>query len=154
MRRAQYGFILLTCILSLSACQTTPATREFTLITGELRDNSEIGGFAFLGDEITSPGPTIRVKKGVEITVTLTNKHGYAWSENINHNFEILPEKKSTGDTLWGAIIGERQFSQAIPPGEGGSVTFTPDRAGEFFYICTVSDHLGRGMYGSFIVEE
>ena len=152
MSKPQYAFVLLACLLLLSACQTSATASEFTLITGELRDNSEIAGFAFSGDEITSPGPTIRVKKGDEITITLNNQHGYAFSENISHNFEILPEKKTTGDTLWGAIIGER-FSP-IPAGESGSVTFTPARPGEFFYICTVPGHLTRGMYGSFIVEE
>ena len=64
MSKPQNAFVLLACLLLLSACQTSATASEFTLITGELRDNSEIGGFAFSGDEITSPGPTIRVKKG------------------------------------------------------------------------------------------
>jgi len=134
------------------------ATREFTIVGGEVKGQTEllIGGFALLGEEITSPGPTIRVKKGDRVKITFKNVHGYARGLKIAHNFLVVAEKEGFDPKpLWGAKIGERVYPNEIEAGESGSVTFTPDRAGKFFYICAVGGHhLYNGMYGSFIVEE
>jgi nitrite reductase (NO-forming) len=33
-------------------------------------------------------------------------------------------------------------------------VTFTPDKPGTYYYICSVPGHVERGMWGRFVVEE
>ena len=47
-----------------------------------------------------------------------------------------------------------------MPEGSGsddlptsGSMTFTAREAGRYFYICSIPGHVGRGMYGEFVVE-
>jgi FtsP/CotA-like multicopper oxidase with cupredoxin domain len=50
-------------------------------------------------------------------------------------------------EPLWGAHVGG--FGEPnLKEGEGGSVTFTTDAAGSFFYVCALLDHIDRGMWG------
>ena len=110
-------------------------------------------GFALEGEDITSPGPTITVGAGEPVTITLKNVHDVP----TPHDFVIVAEidwdnlallNKSLVDPLWGAE------TEWLPFGEQQSITFTPDTPGSYFYVCTNSDHVGLGMWGSFIVEE
>ncbi len=103
------------------------------------------GGFAFEGEDVGSPGPTITVRAAEPVTIT------FKIADEIvpePHDFVIVAEKARTADPLWGAKTEQLRF------GEQQSITFTPDTPGSFFYICSVSGHLSRGMWGSFIVEE
>ncbi len=103
------------------------------------------GGYALEGDDVVSPGPTITVRAGEPVTIT------FKVADEIvpePHDFVIVAEKARFADPLWGAK------TEQLPFGEQQSITFTPDTPGSYFYICTVSDHLSRGMWGSFIVEE
>ncbi|MGH2694261.1 MAG: multicopper oxidase domain-containing protein [Actinomycetota bacterium] len=133
---------------------------DFVLITGELRREgfAELAGYALKGDEITSPGPTIRLRAGEEVTVTLENVHGRFDEESIAHDFVVVAEQDELAEPLWGAAIGteDPNLRRYIPlePGARGSVTFTPDTEGSFFYICSVPGHASsHGMWGRFIVE-
>ena len=146
---------------------TMDTTRQIVIVGGELNDSPLGAGFAMLGENITSPGPTIRVKKGDQVTMTFVNVHGYSRlhrlsyglplpPDGILHNFVIVAEKKGLPEQkpLWGAKIGELPYLDGPKPGSGGSVTFSPDTPGDFFYICAIADHVTYGMYGSFIVED
>ncbi len=110
------------------------------------------GGYALEGEDITSPGPTITVRAGEPVTIT------FKVADEVvpePHDFFIVADKddrevvfaKLEGP-LWGAGTEQLEF------GAQQTITFTPDTPGSYFYICSVSDHLRRGMWGSFIVEE
>lgn len=121
------------------------------VIGGALDENPEEGGYALLGHELTSPGPTIRARKGEAVTITFENVHE---GERIYHNFVIVAELDQEAPPRWGAQIGEATIPDAIDVGASGTVTFVPDIAGSFYYICSVPGHIDRGMWGQFIVEE
>jgi FtsP/CotA-like multicopper oxidase with cupredoxin domain len=65
------------------------------LVTGELRREAfaQLAGFALEGGEITSPGPTIRLQAGDEVTITLENEHGQLDEESISHDFVVVAEQ-------------------------------------------------------------
>ena len=97
------------------------------------------------GEDLVSPGPTITVRAGQAVTITFKIA-----DERVpeSHDFVIVAEKDRLAEPLWGAE------TEWLPFGEQQTITFTPDTPGSYFYICTNSDHLPRGMWGSFIVEE
>ncbi len=108
-------------------------------------------GFALEGEDITSPGPTIRVRAGEPVTITFKNVHDFPEP----HDFTIVAEMDNLAlltkllvDPLWGAE------TKWLPFGEQQTIAFTPNTPGSYFYICTNSDHARLGMWGSFIVEE
>jgi FtsP/CotA-like multicopper oxidase with cupredoxin domain len=153
---------------TLFALQRVPArTQAFTIIGGELPgkvlesgyvdyQNPPNVGFGLRGGEVTSPGPTLRVRRGEAVTITFVNVHGYISLDAEAHTFMVVRanDKISPNPTpLWGSEI---RNERGIPPqpGESGAVTFVPDEAGEFVYICPVHGHAERGMWGPFIVEE
>lgn len=76
---------------------------------------------------------TIEVKKGETVKVTLINKDPYQ-----PHSF-VIPRLSVK--------------SQQIAANRTGSVTFTPDKAGEFEVICDVPGHKEAGMVGTIIVK-
>ena len=136
------------------------AGEELVLVYGAgFTDDPEdiLAGYAAEGEEISSPGPTIRVRKGETVTITFENAHyfdGEPFPEK--HNFAVVTDKDvpvHEMEPLWGAHVGG--FGDArLKPGERGSVTFTPDTTGTFYYVCAVWDHIQHGMLGLFIVYE
>ena len=103
------------------------------------------GGYALEGEDVISPGPTIMARAGQRVTIN------FKVADEIvpePHDFVVVAEKDRLADPLWEAQTDKLRF------GEEQTITFTPDTPGTYFYICSVSDHLGRGMWGSFIVEE
>ena len=103
-------------------------------------------GFGLSPDNITTPGPTIRVKQGDIVEIRFVNLG------KLRHAFVVTPAvSKTNPEVLFGALIGSA--SNPIPPGGEGSVIFVADRPGEFFYQCPVSNHGPKGMWGKFIVE-
>ncbi|HLE78165.1 MAG TPA: plastocyanin/azurin family copper-binding protein [bacterium] len=147
---------IVALLIGLWAVQQSPSadSRQFALIVGETKEDAEVGGYALVGAPITSPGPTIRVRKGDRVTITLSNVHGIYHGEKVPHNLVVVTEKEQSAEPLWGAQIGGTRYPDWIDAGRSGSVTFAPQTAGRFFYICSLPGHLGRGMYGSFVVEE
>lgn len=106
-------------------------------------------GFGFEVENITAPGPTIRVTAGEEVTVTFRNEH-YRYDEPFSepHNFAVISEKgELIPKPLWGSK------TEDIMTGESDTVTFTPDTPGTYYYVCTIGDHRRHGMLGEFVVE-
>ncbi len=156
------SFLSFVCLL-LIACSSLGQEREeeneLVIVSSYVGDRIDnIGGFAFEGEVITSPGPTIRVRKGETVTITFENVH--FWDDGTPfhepHNFTIVADKDvglPRMEPLWGAHVGGFDDPN-LKPGERGSVTFTAEAAGSFFYVCAFSDHIAVGMWGRFVVEE
>ncbi len=112
-----------------------------TLYAGEV--SSSAYGFGNTASSITSnPGPTITLKVGTTYTMTVNNVG------TMPHAWEITSQK-ATGSVLFGAQIDPTSY---IAPGSSGSVTFTPNQAGNFYYVCTVPGHIALGMWGNVVV--
>ena len=111
-----------------------------TMFAGEI--NTASYGFGNTATTITSPGPTITLKEGTSYTMTVTN------SGRMPHAWEITRDK-TTSTVVFGAQIDPTSY---ISPGASGSVTFTPNEIGTFFYICPVPGHVALGMWGTVTV--
>jgi plastocyanin len=131
---------------------------ELVLIAGRLDvDSGWQAGLGVEGEEITSPGPTITVNQGATVTITFENNHYLEDGRpfGVPHNIFIVSDKDVSFismEPLWGAHVGG--FGDPnLSEGERGSVTFTAEDVGSFFYVCANLDHVERGMWGHFIVE-
>jgi plastocyanin len=102
-------------------------------------------GFGLSSDNVTSPGPTLNFTVGDVIQVTFHN------IGNMPHTFALVQELSDNPQILFNSEIGSRV--QPIPPGGGGSVVFRVDKAGQYYYICTVPGHYVLGMWGMVLVE-
>jgi plastocyanin len=97
-------------------------------------------GFGTSADNILSnPGPTLQLQVGQTYTMTVHNV------ASISHSWEIV-STKAVGTPMFGAGINVNNY---IQPGQSGSVTFTADQAGSFYYVCTVPGHINLGMWGN-----
>ena len=85
-----------------------------------------------VGTEFAFTPSTITVKKGQAVTVTFKNNGQYP------HNFTV-------------AELNVK--SETVSPGQETTVTFTPDKAGSFTFICSVPGHADRGMKGTLVVQ-
>lgn len=101
-------------------------------------------GFGMSSSDIVSPGPTLNLKEGTTYTLTFNN------IANIPHSFEIVSTKTVSSSPLFGAGINIDNY---VSPGNSGSVTFTPDQTGNFYYVCTVPGHITLGMWGNVVVS-
>jgi plastocyanin len=115
-----------------------------TLYAGAVTSGSGTYGFGDSASNIVSPGPTLNLKIGTTYTITVYNV-----ATNMVHSWEIVSTKEVSNTPLFGAGIGVTNF---INPGSSGSVTFTPDQAGNFYYVCTVPGHISLGMWGNVVV--
>ncbi len=111
---------------------------QLTLYAGEV--NSATYGFGTSSSNIASPGPTLDLKVGQAYKITLTN------SGTMPHAWEITSEKATGSQVLFGAKIASTTY---LAPGASGSITFTPNQAGTFYYICPVPGHVALGMWGT-----
>ena len=120
---------------------TSGSGTPLTLYAGEV--SSAQYGFGNSASTITSnPGPTLNLKVGTTYTMTVHNVGA------MPHAWEITSDK-AVGSALFGAEIDVTSY---IQPGGSGSVTFTPDQAGNFYYICPVPGHIDFGMWGNVVV--
>ncbi len=159
--RTKVGLILIFGLsLVVAACGggDSDTTKELVLVAGFPPGDTTKTGFGVEGEDITSPGPTIRVRKGETVTITFENAHYYEDGRPFTegHNFNVVEDKDVSTllmEPLWGAHLGGFD-DENLEAGERGSVTFTAETAGEFYYVCAIGDHIGHGMWGRFIVEE
>jgi nitrite reductase (NO-forming) len=108
---------------SSSAVQSPTVEFTFTVQDGKTP-------FAFVYD--SQNNPTLHVKKGDVVNVTLTN------SGIQPHDF-----------TLEGYNIK----TKVLTSGQSDSIVFTADKTGTFTYYCSVPGHRDLGMAGQFVVE-
>ena len=131
-----------TPLPSATSSGTSLVLYEGPLTTGAA--GSTIFGFGNTATDITSPGPTLKLQEGTTYTMTVYNV-----DSSTRHAWEIVPTEAVSNSPLFGAGIDITKF---IPPGSSGSVTFTPNQTGNFYYVCTQPGHIGYGMYGDVVV--
>jgi FtsP/CotA-like multicopper oxidase with cupredoxin domain len=117
---------------------TPSGTIDLTLYAGSVSTSTY--GYGNSANDITSPGPTLKLKSGQTYTMTVHNVG------NIAHSWEIVSTKAFSSSPLFGAGININNY---IQPGQSASVTFTPDQTGNFYYVCTVPGHIQLGMWGN-----
>jgi len=122
----------------------TPGALVIRVYGGEIEATKY--GFGFSEDKITSPGPDIRVKVGTEVQIIFKNVG------NLPHTLAVTEEKKFDTEPVWNVQLGTP--TKPVGAGEEKSITFTPNRAGEFYYVCQVPGHIELGMWGKVIAEE
>jgi nitrite reductase (NO-forming) len=150
--------ILGTVVGIVVASCTSSGGSEFTLVASEAIDEPHAYGFALNGDDVTAMAPTLTVKAGQTLTVTLENAHGqYDPTGGDSHDFAVIPILDDVPTlAATGRLADEVLWDSAIPKlftGESGEVTFTPDEPGRYVYVCTIPGHADSGMIGEFIVE-
>jgi uncharacterized cupredoxin-like copper-binding protein len=148
--------LLLSMAVGLSSPTSTPQvamtttsteiskipTVQLTLYAGETGTRL---GFGLSRNNITSPGPTLKFRVGDVVHITLVNVG------QLSHNFAVTDAAKEGATVLFNAQIASAD--NPLPPGGSGSITFTPDKAGEYYYICQVPGHVSLGMWGRVTIE-
>ncbi len=120
-------------------------TVEITLYAGEI-NNSTVYAYGFSRGNLTSPGPTLKVKVGSVVKLTLINvgalPHVFVVHDRLEENPNIKPlfENAQAGSVL-----------NPVMPGESLSTVFKITKPGKFYYLCTIPGHVKRGMYGTLI---
>ncbi len=114
---------------------------QVTIYAGEVSPTQY--GFGNSSSSITSPGPTLTLKVGQPYTVTCNNVGA------MPHGWEITAQNATGSQVLFGAQIAATNY---LAPGASGSVTFTPNTAGNYYYICPVPGHVQLGMWGNIVV--
>ena len=120
-------------------------TLEIAPITVELTASRVLSSIGYNG---TSPGPQLRMKAGVPVTVNVTNKTDVP--EFVHFHGLLIPSE------VYGA---EEEGTPAVPPHGSRSYRFTPKPAGTHWYhshTMSMGDlHRGSftGMFGFLIVE-
>jgi len=132
-----------TPVPSATSSGTNLVMYEGPLTSGA--SGSTIFGFGNTATSIVSPGQTLTLQQGTTYTMTVYNV-----DPSIPHGWEIVPTQAVSNSPLFGAGI---DIGGSIPPGGSGSVTFTPNQTGSFYYVCTQPGHIGDGMYGSLVVN-
>jgi plastocyanin len=121
--------------------QTPPVT--VVLYGGEVSVSKY--GFGNSSSTITSPGPTLHFKTTDVVNMTFIN------IGRLPHAWVLKDQNSPTANTVFNAAIGSG--SNPLTPGSKGSVIFTPNKAGTYYYLCPVPSHDDLGMYGVVIVS-
>ncbi len=117
-------------------------TVKITLYGGEV--SAQKFGFGLSPGNITSPGPPLKFNTTDVVQVTFVNAGKYP------HAFMVTDTPKSSGNEVFSAAIASG--SQPLSPGQSGKVVFTPNKAGNYYYICPVPGHAELGMWGNITV--
>lgn len=117
----------------------TPVSNETAVPTSAPESEATTSPSAVSGTEVTVEGrefkltpSEITVKKGEKVKLTFKN------TGNSTHDFTIAELNVAT---------------KRIQPGEQETIEFTPEKSGEFKFICSVGNHEEQGMTGTLIVE-
>ena len=118
---------------------STPVSNEAVVPTSapvseSATTSSEVSGTEIIveGGEFKFTPSEITVKKGEKVKLTFKN------AGTFPHDFTIADLAVAT---------------KRINPGEEDTVEFTPEVAGEYEFICSVSNHEEQGMTGTLTVE-
>jgi plastocyanin len=127
--------------LTTSSTSNKTPTVNFVLYEGEISTTKY--GFGNSSTLLTSPGPTLRFNLTDVVNITVVN------IGSMPHAFAITQTPKTGAAILFNAEIGASSY---LEPGKQGTVIFTPNNAGSFYYICPVPGHAELGMYGSVVI--
>jgi plastocyanin len=109
-----------------AAVQASPAQTSPSAVSPQAQKITVVGTeFAF------SPS-TFTLKKGLPAEITFKNNGAFP------HNLTI-------------ADLGVK--TKTIQPGEQDTIQFTPDKTGQFSFLCTVPGHADKGMKGTLTVQ-
>jgi FtsP/CotA-like multicopper oxidase with cupredoxin domain len=102
-------------------------------------------------DSITVPGPTLVLRRGAPVRVTVVNHLNEATAVHW-HGIEL--ESFPDGVPGWSGAPG--RIMPPIAPGDSFVAEFVPPRAGTFIYHTHASEQLqmGSGLYGALLVED
>jgi len=141
MHRTFLALTLIVVIGLLSASAATVKAQTGTALTLYAGEKSTSAyGFGSSASDLASPGPTLNLVEGTTYTMTVYNVG------KMDHSWEISTSKATTTSPLFEAGIG---ISTYITPGGNGTVTFTPNQTGNFYYVCTFPGHIALGMWGN-----
>ncbi len=134
------GVVLYEQSLTPSGSGTTPIA--MTLYEGEVSTTSY--GFGNSASSLSSPGPTLTFTEGQSYTMTVYNVG------TLPHSWAISTQNSTSGTILFNSEIDPGVY---ISPGQSGSVTFTPNQSGNFYYICPFPGHADLGMWGPVVIN-
>lgn len=119
-------------------------TVNVTLVAREVKAHlTENSSYYYWTYNSTVPGPTLRVREGDTVRLTLVNHAG----STHNHSIDL---HAVTGPGGGAGVMGD------VPPGQEKSIEFKASKEGFYSYHCatpTVATHVSNGMYGGIIVE-
>ena len=128
----------------LTSTPTSNKTPTVTIVLYEGEISATKYGFGNTSTLLTSPGPTIRFNATDVVNITVVN------IGSMPHAFAITNTPKTGATVQFNAEIGATSYLQ---PGKQGTVIFTPNNAGSFYYICPVPGHAELGMYGAVVIS-
>jgi uncharacterized cupredoxin-like copper-binding protein len=128
--------------LTNSPSSNKTPTVNIVLYEGEISATKY--GFGNTSTLLTSPGPTIRFNTTDVVNITIVNVG------SMPHAFAITNAPKTGSTVQFNAEVGATSYLQ---PGKQGTVIFTPNNAGSFYYICPVPGHAELGMYGAVVIS-
>ncbi len=117
-------------------------TVNIILYEGEMPSGSF--GFGDSPDNLTSPGPTIRLTIGDVVNITVHNVGKFP------HAFALMSAPMTGSIKLYAAEIGSA--GDALKPGQIGSMIVGPIEPGNIFYTSPVAGDAEAGLWGSIIV--
>ena len=137
-----------------------PAAREIRLLAQSAPKRfGRLTGFGYVvqegaepaGDSIVVPGPTIVLKRGEPVRITVVNHLKEATSVHW-HGIEL--ESFPDGVPGWSGAPG--RIMPPIAPGDSFVAEFVPPRAGTFIYHTHANEQLqmGAGLYGALVVVD
>ncbi|HML01981.1 MAG TPA: hypothetical protein VK487_01265 [Candidatus Bathyarchaeia archaeon] len=121
-----------------SAPRSSKTTVVITLYAGEI--SSSEYGFGNSSMTITSPGPTFNVNVNDTVMILFAN------AGTIHHSFEVI--NSLTNST----VLFDSALAAPVQSGGFGSITFTANQTGSFYYISPVNNDAALGMWGHFNV--
>jgi len=129
-----------------STSSSSTGTVNITLYAGKVANNATAYGFGNSSTTITSPGPSLTVKVGDKVTVTL-----YNIDTTSGHNWALVTQKNQITSVVFSAQIGSA--GSPVSYNTHQSTTFTASTAGTYYYVCQVDLHdVDFGMWGTFTV--
>jgi uncharacterized cupredoxin-like copper-binding protein len=135
------GIVLYEQSLTPPSGGTTPVA--LTLYEGEIAGTATYG-FGNTASDLTTPGPQLTLTQGTTYTMTVYNVG------TLQHSWEISSSNTGNPSPLFNSEINPGTY---INPGASGSVTFTPNQSGNFYYVCPVPGHTDLGMWGNVVIS-
>jgi len=129
---AVYYFILAKNGNGYNNSAVVPTYTSPTITQLTPSSNALIQKITVLGSEFAFTPSTPTLKKGQPAEITFKNNGAFP------HNLSIADLNVKT---------------KTIQPGEQDTIKFTPDKTGQFAFLCTVPGHADKGMKGTLVVQ-